>query len=452
MNDPRREHAGRWGCIADDVTGATDLASHLVSGGMRVLQWLDAPRTSSDEDRRVSDRTGGLAAMDLEGMGDVDAVVVALKIRSVAPDDAIRQSIDALGHLVAAGCDRFFFKYCSTFDSTPQGNIGPVSEALMDALGVEQTIFCPAFPRNGRTVYQGHLFVGHELLDQSPLRDHPLNPMTDANLPRWLQRQTKRRVGMLPYAVVALGKEAIADAFERLRRDRVALVVVDACDETHLESIARATEGWTLLTGGSAIASHFLASGGPAECEVPDSFATASPVDAVGGDWILSGSCSPATRRQIEAIKPRCRWLQVTVDEAIADCDAVLQRVLRWASDISEDYLPRMIFSTISPEELSVVQARHGAAEAARAIESLHGRIARALVDANHVRRLIVAGGETSGSVVAALGIRALRIGPPICPGVPWTRSLSEPSIALALKSGNFGDDSFFEAALEIPF
>jgi uncharacterized protein YgbK (DUF1537 family) len=417
------------GCIADDFTGATDLASNLVQAGMPTVQWLGVAGPPS---------TAGEAA----------AVVIALKTRSLASDEAVRQSLDALQALQAIGCRRFYFKYCSTFDSTDQGNIGPVAAALLDALGTQQTIFCPAFPENARTVFQGHLFVGDRPLNESGMERHPLNPMTDANLVRVLARQTSRRVGVLPYEVVRDGPTSIRSALTSLNASGAAFVIVDALDAEHLNALAAACAGMPLVTGGSGLATGlpaaYRASGlltaGSVEPQMPN----------IGGRTaILSGSCSSATQQQVAWMKSRCPSLLLDVARSIADREHVVEEAIRWAGDHDAGQ-PILIYSTTAPDEVAALQARYGREAAAGAIEAAFAEIAARLVADCRVRRLIVAGGETSGAVVSKLGIRALRIGPRIAPGVPWTESISEQPLALALKSGNFGGPDFFPAAVEM--
>jgi len=412
------------GCIADDFTGATDLASMLVRHGMATVQLIGVPEREVDA-------------------GDAQAVVVALKSRTIPAAQAIDQSLAALAWLQAQGARQILFKYCSTFDSTDQGNIGPVSEALLDALGADFTIACPALPENGRSVYMGHLFVGERLLSDTHMRHHPLTPMTDSNLVAVLGRQSRAPVGLVPYPVVERGPEAIRARFAELKRVGLRQAIADATSERNLVDLGTAAADLALITGGSGIAmglpGNFRRAGLLAETGEADL------LPAVGGHAAaLAGSCSAATLDQIERFAASGPVLALDPLALVRD-GAEVERAISWAERrLSE--APVLIRSSAPPEEVASVQAAVGRERAGAAIEAAMARIARALVERG-VRRLVVAGGETSGAVVAALGVRGLRIGPPIDPGVPWTVSLGEPHLALALKSGNFGAPDFFRKA-----
>jgi uncharacterized protein YgbK (DUF1537 family) len=415
------------GCVADDFTGATDLANTLVRQGMRTVQLFGVP----DPGRPVP---------------DADAVVVALKSRTIEPAYAVDQSLRSLRWLREAGARQFFFKYCSTFDSTPHGNIGPVAEAMLDELGADFTIACPAFPENARTICHGYLFVGDVLLSESGMKDHPLTPMTDANLVRVLAAQCEGEVGLVDYACVAQGANAVHAAFDRLRSQGVRHAIVDALNDEDLMTIGAACADMTLMTGGSGVA-----------LALPENFRRAGLLKAGGGadrlpavgglSAVLSGSCSTATLAQVAAMQQtrpsfRIDPLKLAAGEDMAGA------ALDWAAKRLPDG-PPLIYASAPPEQVRDAQAALGRDEAGALIEQAMARIARGLVDAG-VRRLVVAGGETSGAVVQALGVDGIRIGPQIDPGVPWTMSLDEPPVALALKSGNFGTEDFFLKALEM--
>jgi 3-dehydrotetronate 4-kinase len=412
------------GCIADDFTGATDLASMLVRHGMATVQLIGVPELEVDA-------------------GDAQAVVVALKSRTIAAAEAIDQSLAALAWLQAQGAGQILFKYCSTFDSTDQGNIGPVSEALLDALGADFTVACPALPENGRSVYMGHLFVGERLLSDTHMRHHPLTPMTDSNLVAVLGRQSRAPVGLVPYPAVERGPEAIRARFAELTRAGVRQAIADATSERHLVDLGTAAADLALITGGSGIAmglpGNFRRAGLLAETGEADR------LPAIGGPAAaLAGSCSAATLEQIERFAASGPVLALDPLALVRD-GAEVERAIAWAERRLGE-APVLIRSSAPPEEVARVQAAVGRERAGAAIEAAMAQIARALVERG-VRRLVVAGGETSGAVVAALGVRGLRIGPPIDPGVPWTVSLGEPHLALALKSGNFGALDFFRKA-----
>lgn len=416
------------GCIADDFTGATDLANNLVRSGMRSVQTIGVP--ASDE------------------VLDADAIIVALKSRTIDAADAVRQSLEALRWLQRQGVEQVYFKYCSTFDSTPAGNIGPVTEALLDALEGEGrgfTVACPAFPLNGRTIFKGHLFVGDVLLSDSGMRQHPLTPMTDANLVRVLQAQTKRRVGLVAHEVVAAGAHAVRRRFEALRADGIGIAIVDAIADEDLHCIGQALAGMPLVTAGSGIAI-----GLPGNWGLAANPAAAALPPAQGLRAIVSGSCSVATNAQV------LQWRQqggaaFAVDPiAVAAGEDVAGQALAWAKARLADgpmVGPVLVYATAQPEAVKAVQARLGVAQAGELVERTLAGIARGLVDAG-VRRLIVAGGETSGAVVQALGVQRMTIGPQIDPGVPWTSAATTAgggaTVHLALKSGNFGATDFF--------
>jgi uncharacterized protein YgbK (DUF1537 family) len=410
------------GVIADDFTGATDIAGMLVKGGMRTLQTIGVPAKGAIP-------------------GDVDAIVVALKTRSIVADDAVAKSLQALGVLRGAGCVRFFFKYCSTFDSTDEGNIGPVGDALLDALKARQAIYCPAFPENGRTIFFGHLFVGDLLLSDTHMRHHPLTPMTDASLVRVLARQTKHKVGLVPLGQIQAGSASLRAALDRLAADGVRHAIVDAVADTDLGIIGEAVGDDPLVTGGSGVAI-----GLPAAYRRRGLLVHKSGVDTlpeVGGtSAVLAGSCSAATLGQIANFKGAHLALDT---EGICRGEPVAEKALTWAkTKLGGGAI--LISASDKPDAVKALQAKYGIERSSQAIEKTMAALARGLVDAG-VGRLVVAGGETSGAVVSALDVTALRIGPEIDPGVPWTASVGKTPLLLALKSGNFGAPDFFTKA-----
>jgi uncharacterized protein YgbK (DUF1537 family) len=414
------------GSITDDFTGATDLCNTLVRRGMRTVQLIGVPARDA-------------------AIPEAEAIVVALKSRTAPVEEAVERSLAALAWLERAGARQILFKYCSTFDSTDKGNIGPVAEALLEALGGDFTIYCPAFPENGRTIYLGHLFVGDVLLSESGMRDHPLTPMRDPSLVRVLQRQCRGRVGLVPYVSVAKGAAAIAAAFAALRREGFRHAIVDAVEDRHLEEIAAAAAGLPLLTGGSGIAlglpDNFRRQGLLGEGEAADRL---PPV--TGAAAVLSGSCSPATIAQVSHMRERAPCF--TLDPlALAAGRDLVGEALAWAQPrLGAE--PILVSATAPPQEVAAVHSRLGRERAGAIVEDAMGRIARGLVERG-VRRLVVAGGETAGAVVQALGVMGLMIGRQIDPGVPWTVSLGERPLALALKSGNFGAPDFFLRAFQ---
>ncbi|MGB7325284.1 MAG: 3-oxo-tetronate kinase [Rubripirellula sp.] len=420
------------GCIADDVTGATDLAINLAQGGMRVVQVLGVPSTNTADQ-----------------ICDVDAIVVALKTRSIPKENAIDQSIESARWLKRVGVERYFFKYCSTFDSTDRGNIGPVAEALMEELNVGQTIFCPAFPRAGRTVYRGHLFVGDQLLNESGMQNHPLNPMTDANLVRFLTKQSTKKVDLLSAETIRTSADACRDRLANLSCEDTSLVVTDACDDTDLATIADAVAQMRLVTGGSGLA-RYLPQAYRTTGNLKSSESTAEMPKASGRSLILAGSCSIATNAQVQAMQPKCPTWFIDVPAIVSDSKTELDRLKAWATKTDRD-ATLMVASTSAPDVVAKLQERFGIESVATAIESFLGAVAKMLVAQMNVRQLVLAGGETSGAIVSALGVHSLRIGPEICVGVPWTETIGhEPALAMALKSGNFGGEDFFSVALEM--
>jgi len=414
------------GCIADDFTGATDLANTLVKAGMRTVQLLGVPSPGLE-------------------VPQADCIIVALKSRSNPPQEAVQLSLGALDWLRSRGTRQYYFKYCSTFDSTDKGNIGPVADALLDALGADFTVFNPAFPTNKRTVYKGYLFVGDELLSESGMRHHPLTPMTDPSLVRVLQRQTRHKVGLVQYSDVVKGAGAVREAFQALRNGGTRHAVLDAITDEHLLTLGEACADLQLVTGGSGMAMG-----------LPANFVRAGLLKAgqqyplpnvIGATAVLAGSCSVATQGQVADMK-RSHDAFGLDPVAIAGGRDQAQEALAWAERRVADK-PILIYSTAAPEQVSAVQKQLGREEAGAMIEQTLGRIAQGLV-AKGVRRLVVAGGETSGAVVGALGVQGLYIGPEIDPGVPWTFSIGQPTLALALKSGNFGTPDFFTKAFRM--
>ncbi|SMX51130.1 3-oxo-tetronate kinase [Actibacterium lipolyticum] len=407
-----------FGAIADDFTGATDLAGLLARSGARVSLRIGVPDGPVD------------AAAPFE--------VIALKIRTVPVAEAVEQALAALEWLQQAGASRFFWKYCSTFDSTAEGNIGPVAEALMARLKADQTIYCPAFPENGRSIFMGNLFVGQQPLAESPMRNHPLTPMRDSNLMRLLEPQVTGDVGLVDRLTVAKGPQAVQGKLA----DLGAHVIVDAVADEDLTTIATACQDMPLMTGGSAIA-----------MPLPDLYRAAGVLDDDGGNaaWqvpegnglILSGSCSAMTQAQVAAYSKTAPSYQL--DPLTLARDGI-QPVLDWL--VQQSGVP-LIYATAAPDAVRAAQEALGREKAGAIVEDALAEIASAALG-NGVRRFVVAGGETSGAVTQALKVDRLDIGPEIAPGVPWCFCKSgKTPIALALKSGNFGDEGFFATALE---
>jgi len=409
------------GCIADDFTGATDLANNLVRAGMRTVQTIGVPNGPVD--------------------ADVQAVVVALKSRTIAPGEAVAQSLQALQWLRAQGAQQIYFKYCSTFDSTAQGNIGPVTEALMDALGCDFTIATPAFPDNKRSVFKGYLFVGDVLLNESGMQNHPLTPMADANLVRVMQAQTRRSVGLVDYSVVSRSAQAVAQRFAELKALGIGVAIVDAVTNDDLMRLGPALKDLPLVTAGSGVAI-----GLPQNFGVQPSLQASHLPPAAGLQAVLSGSCSLATNRQVAAFIASGRpALAIEPMQIAAGIDVVAQ-ALTWAGAHLADG-PVLVYSTADTGAVKSVQAQLGVEPAGAMVERAIAAIARGLVEGG-VRQLVVAGGETSGACVQALDITQMQIGPQIDPGVPWCHARTPAGgVHITLKSGNFGTDDFFTKA-----
>lgn len=397
-----------FGAIADDFTGASDLANTLAGEGMATTQFVGIPK----------------------GKTTCEAGVVSLKTRTIPVEQAIKQSLAALDWLLEQGCQQILFKYCSTFDSTNEGNIGQVAEALLNRLGETTTLFCPAFPANKRSIYMGHLFVGEGLLNESGMQNHPLTPMTDANLVRVLQAQTKAVVSLIPFSTVAKGVAAIETALSKH-----GLYIIDALDEQNLRDIGKAAKGLKLITGGSGIA-----------LGVPSNFGIkAKPpqfTPTKGAGLVISGSCSVQSQQQVKEYAKKHPALLIEADALMSGRMSVAHAVSHLTERL---HLNPMIYSTLNPEEVKQAQETHGKDVIAAKFEDFFGEIAAEMVNKG-VTRLVVGGGETSGAVVQSLEVESFAIGTQIAAGVPALTT--QEGLKMALKSGNFGQDDFYERAL----
>ncbi len=414
------------GVIADDFTGATDIAGLLKRVGYRVIQIIGVPEDDGD-------------------YPSADAVVVALKSRTAPVGDAVSESLAALDWFERRGVRQVIFKYCSTFDSTADGNIGPVADALLEKTGEEIAIICPAFPENGRTIYNGHLFVGDVLLENSSMRDHPLTPMRRSDLAGLMQAQSRHSTGLVPFRVVERGAEAVRQALSDLQRSGHRYAVVDAIRDADLLTIGSPLRDARLMTGGSGIALGL----GRGDVAAADPARSAEGSSISGRDLVLSGSCSERTREQVAHFRKSYPALQLD-PLALASEPGGAQRALEWIADQPSDG-PVLVYSTEDPAGVRAAQDALGVAAAGKIVEDALAAIAVGATGAG-VGRLIAAGGETSGAIVKALGVTWLEIGTEIAPGVPWTRPGGETPIHLALKSGNFGGPRFFEDAFATPF
>lgn len=410
------------GVIADDFTGATDIAGFLVENGIATTQLIGVPNDDTT----------------FEG----DAVVISLKSRSCPVEEAVADSLAALEWLRAQSCERIIQKYCSTFDSTAEGNIGPVTDALLDRLGTDLTVICPSLPVNGRTVYGGYLFVNGVLLGESDMRHHPINPMTDSSLSRLMEAQSSGSCGIVRMETVEQGAGAVRKAMEAARAAGHRYVVLDALTDAHLDVLGEAIVDLPLVTGGSGIGgaiSRTLTK----DAQASGASASSAGEPVAGRGIVLAGSCSTMTNRQVAAYRKIAPTLAVDPARCVADAAAYAAELADWALAQPagpEDPAP-LLYATATPETLKEVQGQFGSAASA-AIEATFAAIATKLADAG-IARFVVAGGETSGAVGSALGIEGFAIGPQIAPGVPWVRALDR-DLSLALKSGNFGAEDFF--------
>ncbi|MGF1681370.1 3-oxo-tetronate kinase [Photobacterium minamisatsumaniensis] len=410
------------GVIADDFTGATDIAGFLVENGMRTIQLNSTPTTQVDI--------------------DADAVVISLKSRSCPAEEAIEASVAALQWLQQQGCQQFYFKYCSTFDSTREGNIGPVTDALLDTLGEDFTIVCPALPVNGRTVFNGHLFVMGELLSDSGMRNHPVTPMTDSSLTRLMDAQSRGESGLVNYQVIEQGAEQVTSLFGELSQAGTRYAIVDAFNQAHLETLGKAAKSLKLVTGGSGLATGIAKNW--AEYLSDQSSAKAAGKPQKAKTVVLSGSCSVMTNQQVANYAAKAPHLVLDV-KACLEQDDYCEQVFQWVLNNLDGTLAPMVYATAEPEVLKNIQAQYGAQASSHAVEQFFSKLAHQLKESG-VQNFIVAGGETSGVVTQSLNVEGFHIGPQISPGVPWVKAIDS-ELSLALKSGNFGNENFFETA-----
>jgi uncharacterized protein YgbK (DUF1537 family) len=417
------------GCIADDYTGASDLANTLTRNGLRTIQTIGVPAAGFE-------------------IPEVDAAVIAMKIRSIAAEEAVAAARSAYRWLDARGAGHVLYKICSTFDSTDAGNIGPITEALRAGSGAGTVLVTPAFPETGRTVYLGNLFVGAVLLNESPMKDHPLNPMCDANLVRVLQRQSQGKIGLVDLFTVSKGADALRTRLGELETNGHAAAIADAVFERDLETLGEAAAESRLSTGASGLGlglARALVKAGRVKGGIGDTAEAARPVG--GHAAVLAGSCSAATLEQIAVAERSMPVLRLS-QERLVEGQGEVERALAWALECV-GASPVLIAASASPDAVAQIQSKYGSEASGRAIEQGMAAIAAGLAAAG-ARRLIVAGGETSGAVVDKLRIPAFLVGPEIAPGVPLLRSVGQagPDLLMALKSGNFGGPDFFEKAL----
>lgn len=410
------------GVIADDFTGATDIAGFLVENGMRTVQLNGIPKEEIDV--------------------NADAVVISLKSRSCPVDEAINDSVAALKWLQAKGCQQFYFKYCSTFDSTAEGNIGPVTDALLAELGEEFTMVCPALPVNGRTVYNGHLFVFQDLLSDSGMCNHPVTPMTDSSLIRMMDAQSQGTSGLVNFQVIEQGSQAVTERFEELKAQGNRYAVVDAFNAGHLVTLGQAAKSLKLVTGGSGLAAGIAKNWVEHLEDQSDAKKAGNPAKAP--TVVFSGSCSVMTNQQVVVYKEKAPHFAIDVKACLTD-ESYSNQVFDWVmTNIESEFAP-LVYATADATALKAIQQEFGAQASSHAVEQFFSQLAIKLQQ-HGVKNFIVAGGETSGVVTQSLAVKGFHIGPQIAPGVPWVKSV-EGELSLALKSGNFGDENFFAKA-----
>lgn len=416
----------RIGVIADDFTGASDIAGFLVAGGMKTIMYNGIPIEQPPS--------------------HIDAMVISLKIRSCPAEEAVEQALQSLQFLKAQGCTKYYYKYCSTFDSTREGTIGPVVDALMENLKTDLTIICPSLPINGRTVCHGYLFVGHDLLSDSSMRHHPLTPMTDAKLSRLMEGQFSGTTGHVYYPTIAQGAAAVGEELQKISKTGHRYAVVDTLNDEDLTIIAEATEDMVLVTGGSGLAIGITA---VQQRHTPRSLTEGSAfIPTSGPGVVISGSCSKRTNEQVDYYKGKAASHKIEEGPALSDPVAYAKELAQWVLQNLENKYAPMIYATKSPEELEQSRKQYGDANVAAAIEEVIGLVVE-LLAANGVRNYISAGGETSGVVATTLGLQAYLIGPQIDPGVSWLKAL-ESDLQFSFKSGNFGELDFFTKAQDM--
>ena len=419
----------KLGIIGDDFTGSSDIANNLKKSGMQVSMYAGVPNLLPEEIKKEQ----------------TDAAVIALKTRTIPIEDAIRESLEALSWLKGCGCEQFIFKYCSTFDSTKEGNIGPVTDAIMEELNTDFTIACPSFPDAGRTVYFGHMFVNGKPLNESGMENHPLTPMTDHNLVRWLGHQTKNNVGLIDFETISKGENSVKEKIRNLKTDGYKYAIIDTNKNDDFDIICNAVKNLPFLTGGSGIAlglpKIYKDKGllSVSNFQIPKNNSNAI---------ILSGSCSVTTINQINIYKENNPSFYISPDEVINDKD-LIEKVLSWIKD-NETQSP-LVYSSSDIKAVSEKQKQYGQELLANKIEKFFELLSKRLVKDNF-GTFISAGGETSGAVIKGLGIQELKIGKEISHGVPelWSpESNGNKPVSVTLKSGNFGQDDFFARALK---
>ena len=419
----------KLGIIGDDFTGSSDIANNLKKSGMQVSMYAGVPTLVPEETKKEL----------------TDAAVIALKTRTIPIKDAIKESLEALSWLRDCGCEQFIFKYCSTFDSTKEGNIGPVTDAIMEALNTDFTIACPSFPDAGRTVYFGHMFVNGKPLNESGMENHPLTPMTDHNLVRWLDYQTKNKVGLINTQDISKGTESVKEKIESLKTNGYKYAIIDTIKNEDFDIICNGVKDLPFLTGGSGIAlglpkiykDRGLLS--VSNFQIPENNSNAV---------ILSGSCSVTTINQIDIYKKNNPSFYISPDEVINSED-LIEKVLSWIKD--NETLSPLVYSSSDTKVVSEKQKQYGQEILANKIENFFEVLSKRLVKDNF-GTFISAGGETSGAIIKGLGIQELKIGKEISHGVPalWSPdSIGNKPVFVTLKSGNFGQDDFFKRALK---
>ncbi len=418
-----REYMGKLGVIADDFTGATDIAGFLSDGNVHTIQTNGTPSNTIKD--------------------NAQAIVVSLKTRSCSKELAVKESLKALDWLKSQGCDRFYFKYCSTFDSTSEGNIGPVIDALLEALGENITVVCPSLPVNGRTVYKGYLFVNDELLSESGMKNHPITPMLDSKISRLMKEQSEGRTCEIFIEEVEKGSEHIKDLLESAEKKGYNYAVIDAITQTHLDTIASGVKDLRLVTGGSGLAIGLAKLIAEKDDNKDDLYWDFQPRKEK--TVIISGSCSVKTNKQVDLYKDIAPSFSIDLDAYLLDSKAYVEEVSTLLCLHANGGLAPLIYATRPPSIVAQMKRDYPTIDIGLEIERFFGLLAKGLYEKG-IRNFICAGGETSGVIAQSLGIEVFKIGPQIDPAVPWVKAIDD-DLFLALKSGNFGSDDFFRKA-----
>lgn len=409
------------GCIADDFTGASDAASFLVKGGMQTILFNGIPQ---EKERTES----------------CQAIVIALKTRTQKTEDAVKETLKAAEWLKENGAKQLYIKYCSTFDSTPKGNIGPIMDALLEKYEVPTTILCPALPVNGRVVKDGNLYVNGIPLNQSSMKDHPLTPMWDSDVGKLMRDQS--RYDCVKISCGEMNKpEEVQKKIRLFGAEKPHFYVIpDFETGKDARSIVQNFGKLPILSGSSGILTELAG-----QYKLEKSTTLKTDERTIGSGLLLAGSCSQATRSQIAFVQKngikskRMDPLKLLAGE---------QTEQELWDFIQTNHTDVLIYSSDTPESVRKVQ-QAGREQIAELLERTMANLAKRALQAGYTR-LVIAGGETSGAVTKALGYRSYMIGTSVAPGVPIMIPRENKNVRLVLKSGNFGQEDFLKRALDM--